>query len=121
MNNRIIVVDDEQDFLESVKRGLITSGFKNVRTETDPLKAAADFENEEEYDIGLIDITMPGMDGIELLEIIKSHSPKTECIMITAVDEARMAYELGDLSLHAPIKLRVGELAGDEDLSRYIL
>jgi two-component system response regulator AtoC len=93
MNNRIIVVDDEQDFLESVKRGLITSGFKNVRTETDPLKAAADFENEEEYDIGLIDITMPGMDGIELLEIIKSHSPKTECIMITAVDEARMAVQ----------------------------
>ena len=45
MNNRIIVVDDEQDFLESIKRGLITSGFKNVRTETDPLKAAADFEN----------------------------------------------------------------------------
>ncbi len=40
MNNRIIVIDDEQDFLESVKRGLITSGFKNVRTETDPLKAA---------------------------------------------------------------------------------
>jgi DNA-binding NtrC family response regulator len=93
MNNRIIVIDDEQDFLESVKRGLITSGFKNVRTETDPLKAAADFKNEEDYDIGLIDITMPGMDGIELLEIIKTHSPKTECIMITAVDEARMAVQ----------------------------
>jgi DNA-binding NtrC family response regulator len=93
MNNRIIVIDDEQDFLESVKRGLITSGFKNVRTETDPLKAAADFKNEDDYDIGLIDITMPGMDGIELLEIIKTHSPKTECIMVTAVDEARMAVQ----------------------------
>jgi two-component system response regulator AtoC len=91
MNNRIIVIDDEQDFLESVKRGLITSGFKNVRTETDPLKAAADFENEKDYDISLIDVTMPGMDGIELLDIIKTYSPKTECIMITAVDEARMA------------------------------
>ena len=91
MNHRIIVIDDEQDFLESVKRGLITAGFKNIRTETDPLKAAADFKAEEDYDICLIDITMPGMDGIELLEIIKTHSPKTECIMITAVDQARMA------------------------------
>lgn len=93
MDNRILVIDDELDFLDSVRRGLITSGFKNVRTETDPLKAAADFENEEDYDICLIDITMPGMDGIELLEIIKTHSPKTECIMITAVDEARLAVQ----------------------------
>ena len=33
-----------------------------------------------------------------------------------SVDEALMAYELGDLSLHAPIKLRVGRLAGDSDV-----
>jgi len=32
------------------------------------------------------------------------------------VDEAMMAYEIGDISLHAPIRLRVGELAGDPDL-----
>jgi len=32
------------------------------------------------------------------------------------VDEARMAYELGDISLHAPIKIRVGKLAGDEEI-----
>ena len=33
-----------------------------------------------------------------------------------SVDEALMAYELGDIALHAPIKLRVGWLAGDSDL-----
>jgi DNA-directed RNA polymerase subunit beta' len=32
------------------------------------------------------------------------------------VDEAMMAYEIGELSLHAPIKLRLGELAGDPDV-----
>ncbi len=31
----------------------------------------------------------------------------------SSVDEARMAYEAGDITLHAPIKLRIGELAGD--------
>ena len=31
------------------------------------------------------------------------------------VDEARMAYELGEVSLHAPVKIRVGDLAGDPD------
>ncbi len=34
----------------------------------------------------------------------------------STIDEARMAYEVGDLSLHAPIKLRVGWLAGDPDV-----
>lgn len=91
MDNSIIVVDDEQDFLESVRRGLITSGIKNVRTETDPRKAAAAFEQGEVFDIALIDLTMPDMSGIELLEAIKTNSPTTECVMITAVDEARTA------------------------------
>jgi two-component system response regulator AtoC len=91
MNNRIIVIDDELDFLESVRRGLITSGIKNVRTEQNPQKAADAFKNDGEFDIALIDITMPEMGGIELLEIIKNNSPTTECIMVTAVDEARVA------------------------------
>ena len=34
----------------------------------------------------------------------------------SSIDEAMMAYELGDLSLHAPIKMRVGDLAGDPEL-----
>jgi DNA-directed RNA polymerase subunit beta' len=33
-----------------------------------------------------------------------------------SIDEAEMAYDLGELNLHAPIKLRVGELAGDPEL-----
>ena len=35
MDNTIVVIDDELDFLQSIKRGLITSGFKDVRTEID--------------------------------------------------------------------------------------
>jgi two-component system response regulator AtoC len=91
MSSSILVVDDERDFLDSVRRGLITSGIRNVRTEEDPRKAAAAFEAGEEFDIALIDVTMPEMDGIKLLEAIKNTSPATECIMVTAVDEARVA------------------------------
>jgi len=93
MNKRIIAVDDERDFLESIRRGLITSGFKYVRTEDDPVKAADTFEKGETFDIALIDLTMPGMGGMQLLEAIKATSPRTECIMVTAVDEARMAVQ----------------------------
>jgi two-component system response regulator AtoC len=93
MKSSILVIDDEVDFLDSVRRGLVTAGFKNIRTEADPEKAAVGIEKGEASDIALIDITMPGMDGIELLQTIKQFSPRTECIMITAVDEARIAVE----------------------------
>ena len=93
MDNRILVVDDEKDFLESAKRGLVMAGFRNVVTESDPEKAAQDFRQGKPFDIALVDITMPGMSGVELLEIIKNTSPNTECIMITAHNEARIAVE----------------------------
>ena len=50
MNKRIIAVDDERDFLESVRRGLGTSGFKNVTTEDDPRKAVTLFETGKDFD-----------------------------------------------------------------------
>lgn len=93
MGNSILVIDDEPDFIETARRGLVTSGFKNVRLESDSMKAAAFFEQGEAVDIALIDITMPWMNGVELLEAIKSFSPNTECIMITAVNEANVAVE----------------------------
>ena len=93
MRVSIIVVDDEMDFLDSVRRGLITSGFKNVHTEVNPVKAAEVIENGKAFDIALIDITMPALNGIELMQIIKKVQPRTECIMITALDEARTAVD----------------------------
>lgn len=91
MLSNILLVDDELDFLESLERGLLISGFQNTRAENDPQKAALLFQDGQPIDIALIDITMPGMTGIELLDIIKSSSPTTECIMVTAVDEASLA------------------------------
>jgi len=93
MDYRIVAIDDEQDFLDSVKRGLITSGFKDVTLERDPQKAVSSFARGEHADLALIDITMPGMSGVEVLEAIKCVSPNTECIMVTASNEARVAVE----------------------------
>ena len=91
MSGKIIAVDDEQDFLDSIRRGLRTAGYKDVRLVNNPKEAAALIEGGETYDVALIDITMPEMNGMELLERVKYHSPDTECIMITAVNEADMA------------------------------
>lgn len=88
---RFLVVDDEPDFLDSMRRGLLISGFTQVRVESDPLAAASLLEQGEVFDVALLDITMPQMNGVELLTVIKTHSPHTECIMVTAVNEAGYA------------------------------
>jgi DNA-binding NtrC family response regulator len=93
MDNSVLVIDDERDFLDSIRRGLISSGFRNVRLESDPNQAAALFENGESFDIALIDVSMPGKNGLELLEAIKNTSPETECVMVTALNEAGVAVE----------------------------
>jgi DNA-binding NtrC family response regulator len=92
MERKIIVIDDELDFLDSLKRGLKGAGFRNVHFENDSVAASKIIESEEPpFDIALIDITMPNISGIQLLELIKSVSPLTECIMITALNDAKTA------------------------------
>jgi DNA-binding NtrC family response regulator len=88
-----IVIDDEPDFLESIRRGLITSGFKDVQLEKDPLQAIEIIEQGKDFDLALIDVTMPNMDEVSILERIKQQTPEKECIMVMAVNEAQMAVD----------------------------
>jgi type II secretory ATPase GspE/PulE/Tfp pilus assembly ATPase PilB-like protein/CheY-like chemotaxis protein len=93
MLNPILIVDDEQDFLDSVRRGLLGAGFKTLRLESDPRNAAAAVENGDTFDVALLDINMPWIDGLQLLERIKNASPGTECIMVSAINEAKVAVD----------------------------
>ncbi len=93
MEARIMVVDDDRDFLDLFARKLAGCGFSDVRIEDNPERAAACLEAGERFDIVMVDMTMPEMEGIELVERIKAASPRTECIMVTAVNEARVAVE----------------------------
>ena len=91
MAPQILLVDDDRDFLEIMKRRLRDLHFRQIHIEEDPFKAAALIEAGKQVDLALLDMTMPEMTGLELLNIIKHFSPVTECIIITAVDEARTA------------------------------
>jgi len=91
MTGRLLIVDDDWDFLELMKARLTGAGFQQVRIEDDPLKAAALIQTGEAFDIALIDMTMPEMSGLELLDLVKNNSPRTECIMVTAVNDVGVA------------------------------
>lgn len=93
MDTSILLVDDDRDFLEIIRRKLVEAGFNRIRVMDNPQDAAEYFGEGKTVDIALIDMTMPEMDGIILLEILKANSPRTECIMVTAVNEARVAVD----------------------------
>jgi two-component system response regulator AtoC len=93
MSHSILVIDDDRDYLDLVRGRLFAAGFSSVDILDDPTEAAAAFQARGAFDVALIDLSMPEMDGQQLLDLIKRHSPTTECIMVTAVNDARTAVQ----------------------------
>jgi two-component system response regulator AtoC len=85
MNPSVLIVDDEITFLDSARRKLRMAGYVDVTTEADPVEALARLDGQC-FDVAFLDITMPGMNGLELLERLLERSPATRCVMVTAVD-----------------------------------
>ena len=83
MKTTILVVDDETVFLESVELLLRMEGYEDVTLVSDPTEVEGLLEDHA-FDAAFLDITMPGMDGLDVLKVIKEHSPQTECVMVTA-------------------------------------
>ena len=88
----VLIVDDEPDFLDSLKRMLRLDGYVAVEARVNPLEAL-DCVKQTSFDVALLDVTMPEMDGISLLTQIKQYSPETECIMITANEVVQTVVE----------------------------
>ena len=86
----ILVVDDESSYLELVKGILNDEGYKNVLTENNPLKVMPLLERTD-VDLILLDIYMPEMNGLDLLEKIYAEYPSIPVIIVTAVNEVEIA------------------------------
>lgn len=83
---KILVVDDEEIALSSLKRILEWRGFKHVDTCNNG-RLAIRLIREKDYDIVLLDLVMPEVDGLEVLEATKPYKPYTEFIVVTALDD----------------------------------
>lgn len=82
----ILLVDDEQDIVNSVKRWLIADGFK-VHGFADPLQALEYFQNNsDDIDLVLSDIAMRKLNGYELVKKIKFIRPETKVVFMTALE-----------------------------------
>ena len=92
----VLVVDDEKDFVEMFSLRLKEVG-ENVRRAYSGQECLETLAKAD-FDVVILDIKMPGMDGIETLGEIKKHYPLVEVILLTghgAVDTAVEGMKLG--------------------------
>ena len=88
---KLLIVDDEVKFLDSIARRLELRDF-NV-TKAINGKEAVDAARSEKFDLALIDLKMPGMDGRQVLEILKSEHNFLEAIILTGHGSLESAVE----------------------------
>lgn len=78
---RIMLVDDEERFLQTTKKMILKNGYDAITAESgeECLKKL----EQELVHVVILDVKMPGMDGLETLKQIKRQYPRIEVIMLT--------------------------------------
>jgi DNA-binding NtrC family response regulator len=92
MTPTLLIVDDEPDMLQLLKRSLEPDLRCNVCT-ADSGESALHLLANTTFDLVLADIKMPGMDGLALLELIRRNHPGLTVVMMTAYGHIEMAVE----------------------------
>jgi DNA-binding NtrC family response regulator len=93
---RVLLVDDAEDFTTYTRKRLLLRGLQAIVAGSGE-KALAVLEKEN-VDVAVLDVLMPGMDGVELLVEIKKRYPRLPVIMLTGhgtVETAREGLEKG--------------------------
>lgn len=93
---KVLVVDDDEVVRLSYQRSLQTAhcDVEAVSNGEDALQAV----QQKSFDVLLLDLRMPGMDGMSVLKAVKQRSPKSEVIVITGyptIESAKQAVQLG--------------------------
>jgi DNA-binding NarL/FixJ family response regulator len=88
---RVVLVDDHRLMLEAVRLALEADGdFEIVGTTTEPM-SAPNLVADTNPDIVMLDVLMPGLDGLTCLTRIKQRSPEVKVVMLSATDDAAVA------------------------------
>ncbi|MBN1522152.1 MAG: sigma-54-dependent Fis family transcriptional regulator [Candidatus Aureabacteria bacterium] len=90
--SRVLVIDDDPSTIRFVKRILLQEKFYQVTTAAGSQEALDILESSEySFDIAIIDQKLPDIMGIDLLKMIKDRYSRTECVMLTAIDDVEVA------------------------------
>jgi DNA-binding NtrC family response regulator len=94
----ILAVDDEESFLQVIHTMLDLEGYR-VETAKDGV-IAINILQQHTFDLVLLDIKLPRVDGVEVLKFIREHSYDTQVIMLTGVHDVKIAVECMQLGAY---------------------
>jgi len=100
MSEKVLIVDDEKEFIDALGERMESRGM-DVSTTTSPNKAISMVENKN-FDVVVLDLQMPEMDGLETLKIMKKKRPEIQVILLTGhatVNKGIEAMKLGAMDL----------------------
>lgn len=103
---KVLIVDDEEVVRLSHLRSLQSANC-NAKVAEDGLRAIQVME-EQAFDVILLDIRMPNLDGMEVLKTIKRRWPESEVVVITGYPTIESAKEAVRLGAHNYIAKPVG-------------
>jgi putative two-component system response regulator len=97
LNGKILIVDDQQVNIHLLERILRTAGYFSITSTMIP-EEVSNLHNKNRYDLILLDLQMPGMDGFQVMERLKEIEPEgyLPVLVITAQPDQKMrAFQAG--------------------------
>ena len=91
MNAKILLVDDEEEFVNALTQRLEVRGLKVTGATRG--QDAVDLIGSQSFDIIVLDLAMPGMDGLETLKKIKEKDADTEIVMLSGQGSLKSGVE----------------------------
>ena len=108
LHAKVMLVDDEEDFLKILADRLEMRGLKVTAATRG--EEAIDLADKQNFDAIVIDLAMPGMDGLETLKRIKENHPDAEIIMLSGQGTVKKGVEAMKLGaedfLEKPIDMK---------------
>lgn len=97
-NIKVLLIDDEDTLLEYLSKRLLKEGF-TVKATFSGEEAVA-VARDENFDVAVVDLKMPGIDGVETQKRLHEVQPFLQCIVLTGHGSVESALESGHLDAY---------------------